>query len=344
VTRFAPPTSGDEGGAASNARSGRQRGTRLAWISGAFLLVALVLVVSHVGEERRFAELARGAKPGWLLVAALLQAGTYFCAAAVWQRALQRARAGPRFLSLVPLGLAKLFTDQAVPSAGMSGTVLVVRALVRRGIPRGQAAAAMLVGLAAFYIAYALAVGAGVAALWVLGGLDRLLLVLASALALLAGAVPAAVLGFGGRFSGRLPRFLKRLPGARQAVSVLSEVPRGSLWGPRLAAETVGLQLGVFLLDAATLAAMLLAVSAPAPPEIVFASFVFASVVATLAFVPGGLGTFEGTCVAMLSAHGVAPEASLAATLLLRGFTFWLPMLPGLWLARREMGPRRAAP
>jgi len=31
-------------------------------------------------------------------------------------------------------------------------------------------------------------------------------------------------------------------------------------------------------------------------------------------------------------------EASITGTILLRGFTLWLPMLPGLWLARREMG------
>ena len=29
--------------------------------------------------------------------------------------------------------------------------------------------------------------------------------------------------------------------------------------------------------------------------------------------------------------------ASMAATLLQRGLTFWLPMLPDLWLARREI-------
>jgi uncharacterized membrane protein YbhN (UPF0104 family) len=55
--------------------------------------------------------------------------------------------------------------------------------------------------------------------------------------------------------------------------------------------------------------------------------------------VPGGVGTFEGTCVVVLRSHGVPLEAALAATLLLRGFTFWLPMAPGLWLARRELGP-----
>ena len=69
-----------------------------------------------------------------------------------------------------------------------------------------------------------------------------------------------------------------------------------------------------------------------------------ASVVASLAWVPGGLGTFEGTCVAMLHVHGVNLEAALAAVLLLRGFSFWLPMLPGLWIARREMLRGSAGP
>jgi hypothetical protein len=40
----------------------------------------------------------------------------------------------------------------------------------------------------------------------------------------------------------------------------------------------------------------------------------------------------------MLSFLDVPIEAALAATLLLRGFTFWIPMLPGIWLARREIG------
>ena len=39
----------------------------------------------------------------------------------------------------------------------------------------------------------------------------------------------------------------------------------------------------------------------------------------------------------MLSLLGVTIETALAATLLLRGLTFWLPMVPGLWLAEREI-------
>ena len=67
-----------------------------------------------------------------------------------------------------------------------------------------------------------------------------------------------------------------------------------------------------------------------------------ASAVSSLAWIPGGLGTFEGSCVALLHLHGVPLESALAATLLLRGFTFWLPMLPGFTLARRELGKAAA--
>ena len=39
----------------------------------------------------------------------------------------------------------------------------------------------------------------------------------------------------------------------------------------------------------------------------------------------------------MLSLLGVAIETALAATVLLGGLTFWIPMVPGVWLARIEL-------
>ncbi len=319
----------------SDPAEGSRRRLGLGWLSGAVLLAALGVLVTHLGEGQRFAALARSARPAWLAVAALLQAGTYLCAAAVWHRALRRGETPIALCRLVPLSLAKLFTDQAVPSAGVSGTLLVVRALRGLGVPQGRAVATMLTGLTAFYLAYAVAVAGAVLSLWLLGDLNRGLLVLATVMAVVAGAVPAAVLGLGERVAMRVPGRLRRVPVVRDALAALAALPPGSLWSRRLAAETIALQLGVFVLDAATLGVMLQALATPSPPPVVFASFVFASVVATLAWVPGGIGTFEGTCIALLAAHGVPLEAAAAATLLLRGFTFWLPMLPGLWLARR---------
>jgi len=310
------------------------------------LLVAFGVVAAHQAEGRRLADLLLSARPAWLGAAAALQVVTYMCAAAVWQRALRRNGGVRRSVrSLVPLGLAKLFADQALPSAGVSGTLLVVRGLIRRGVPRGLAIAAMLADLVSWYAAYVLAGGAALAILWYRGELNRALVAIGVAFLLLATGVPLAILALHGR-ERSLPRWVQRLPWAKEVLAAIADAQPGAIFGGTLAPETVTLQLAIFALDATTLGIMLRAIATPADAAVVFASFVVASMVATLAWVPGGLGTFEGTCVAMLHVHGVAIEAALAATLLARGFTFWLPMAPGLTIARREMmrGTARAGP
>ena len=172
---------------------GPVRAARLGWLTGALLLAAVVLVVTHLAEERELARLLREAEPAWLLGAALLQVLTYVCAAAVWQRALARRGAAASLAALFPLGLAKLFTDQALPSAGLSGTLLVVRGLTRRGVPRTAAVAAMLTGLVAYYLSYLLATLWAVTILWRHGELRLVILLPAAAIGLVSIGVPLAM-------------------------------------------------------------------------------------------------------------------------------------------------------
>ena len=68
-----------------------------------------------------------------------------------------------------------------------------------------------------------------------------------------------------------------------------------------------------------------------------FPCFVLASIVAMLSLIPLGLGSFEAACVGLLVMLGIRLETALAATLLFRGFTLWLPMIPGLVLTRRTL-------
>lgn len=311
-----------------------------AWATGVVLMLGLWALVSHLVEGREFALLAARTNPKWLIAAALLQGATYVCAAAVWHRALVLYGFHRPLRGLVPLGLAKLFTDQAVPSAGMSGTVLVVLALGRRGVPRGFALAAMLIGMVGFYVSYGIAVAIALAILWSKGDLSPLILGAATVFGLIAAAVPLSIIWIRRHAGSRIPEWLLRFRVGQSIAGTLRQIPARTFRDPRVLAESTALQLAVFILDAATLGVMLRAVGSPAGPEVVFASFVLASVVSTLGFVPGGLGVFEGSSVGMLNLLGVPLVAAFAATLLLRGFTFWLPMLPGLWLARREMRRR----
>jgi Lysylphosphatidylglycerol synthase TM region len=59
--------------------------------------------------------------------------------------------------------------------------------------------------------------------------------------------------------------------------------------------------------------------------------------------IPLGLGTFEAACTGMLHLLGVPLEAALTGAVLLRGLTFWLPMIPGLYVAQRALRVQGAA-
>lgn len=305
---------------------------------GVLGFIAVILVALHLGSLEKMAALARSARPGWLLIALCVQATTYVSAALVWRQALARASHSLPLRTLVPLGIAKVFTDQVLPSGGVSGTMLVVHGLIRRRIPAEIAMAAMLIGLVSYDVAYLIVVLTSAGILWVQHHINVPLLIGVTIFVVVTVAIPAAVLGLR-RWGERQPvAWVSKWLGATDLLRELIDAPTDLLRSPRLLMQTVGLQLAIFTLDALTLWLVFNALGEVPALWVVFVSFAIASMVTTIGPIPVGLGTFEGASVGMLSLLGVSVEAALAATLLLRGMTFWLPMVPGVWLARREMG------
>ncbi|HET6161674.1 MAG TPA: lysylphosphatidylglycerol synthase transmembrane domain-containing protein [Dongiaceae bacterium] len=317
----------------------------LSWLFGLLVLAAVMLVAARFTEIQRFGEIARKAQPVWLLAAFVLQILTYLCAAGVWYGTLRRAGIRQSFWSIVPLGLAKLFTDQALPTGGIGGTLLVVSGLDRRGVPSGVAMAALLIGLVSFYIAYLAVVLSGLGILYSAHALNRTMIIAAAAFILVAFGIPAIVLrarhwSQRGNKDGLVAvanRWLERVPGFSALKSAMSKAPGEMLHDPLSFVSATVLQLLIFALDAGTLWIMLHALGANGSPASAIAAFAMASLASTVGPMPLGLGTFEAVCVTVLHVQGQSVEVALTATLLLRGFTFWLPMAPGLVLARREL-------
>jgi hypothetical protein len=226
-----------------------------------------------------------------------------------------------------------------VPTGGVSGAILVVRGLTRRGVPTNVAMAVLLVGLVAYFAAYLAAVLTSLAILWLHGRANAALFVVVAIFVAIVVAIPSGVLWMR-QWADRMPvTWLRRLPGAAFLLRAIAKAPTDLLRDPLLLGETLILELAVFVFDALTLWLVFRALGDTPAMWVAFVSFIMASVAATIGPIPLGLGTFEAACVGMLSLLGVAIEAALAATLLLRGLTFWLPMVPGLWLARREIEP-----
>ncbi|MCY1046221.1 lysylphosphatidylglycerol synthase transmembrane domain-containing protein [Corallococcus sp. bb12-1] len=305
------------------------------WIPGALMLVALLaFIFSRHAEEKQFLDLLRQARPAWLLVAALCQLGTYLCVAGIWWMVLRRYRLRASLWSLSRLSLMKLAFDQVIPTGGVGGSLLVGRGLRRHGATPGTAAGAVLLTVLCFYVAQALGVGVSLFFLWRRAELNPWIQWLVTGFGVLAVAIPVCILWATRHREWKPGRFAKRIPALGTMLKAIAEVPPGMLLDPGLLARGVVLQLGVYVLDAATLGAMLRALGQEASSSTVFVSFMVASMAETVSIIPGGVGTYEAASVGMLNLFGIPVEAALAGTLLLRGFTLWLPLLPGLYLLR----------
>jgi uncharacterized protein (TIRG00374 family) len=307
------------------------------WIFPILLVGALVVAGFHFGDLKKFTALLARAQPAWLAAALAFQFATYLLLSAQWWLALKHGKSPRPIRALLPLTITKLFADQVVPTAGMSGNVLLVDRLCAKGVPRENAVAATILAIIAYYISYAVTAVAAVVLLWVRGKLSLLLVGIAGLLLALAAAVPAAVLWLRDKGERALPGWLRRRESVRKLAKLVGDAPRDLVRDRGLIAKMGLLNIGVFFADAATLLVCLLAVGQPAQPDAAFVAFVMASVVAILAPVPLGLGTFEATSIAMLGLMGVRFEAGLSATLLYRGFALWLPLLLGMVISRREL-------
>lgn len=304
------------------------------WFLGLLTAAALIGAVLRFGDVENFARLVARAHPLWLAVAILLQLTTYASVAGGWRLVLRRAGSPQTFRKLVRIAISKLFADQAVPSAGMGGNVLLVDQLTGLGVPRGTAVAALLISMIGYYAAYALLAVTTLLMLWLHDKATALMAGLVTAFLMVALAIPSLALWLRQRGSRPLSPRLESIGVVRNLLETVGQAPPELIADRPLLLRVAGCNGLVFLADAASLFACLLALDQPVGLGTAFIALIMASIVVTLGPVPLGLGSFEATSTATLHLLGVPVEAAFAATMLLRLLTLWLPLLPGLYLMR----------
>ena len=310
------------------------------WLIGLIAVGLLVFAVLHFGDLTAFAIMLRGAQPGWLLAALALQASTYVSLALGWSVVLREAKAPRPLRRLLPIAITKLFADQIIPAAGMGGDVLLIDRLIALGVPRGAAVAVLLVSMIAFYAVYAILAVIMLALLWLAGKASPWLVVFVAVFLAVSLAIPGFALWLRRRGSHPLSPLADRIPIVRGLLHIVGEAPAALISNQRLIASVAALNGLIFIADAATLLVCFRALGAHVPYETAFIAVIAASMVVTLGPIPLGLGSFELGSTGMLSLLGVPLEAAFAATLLLRSFTLWLPLLPGLVLMRGVLRSR----
>ena len=311
------------------------------WLLALLLIAGVVVAVLHWGDVKKFAELLTHSQPMWLIAAAAAQLLTYVALALQWTLVLRAGNCRAPFGKLMGLTVAKHFADQMVPTAGMSGNVVVVDRLQAIGASRPVALATLITAINAYYASYGVASLVALVLLWIHGQTSWVVLGLIAASLGLSAAVPALALWLQRKGAKAIPRWLRRIGPVCELFEMIKEAPERLVRSERLIGKLTLLNLAVFVLDGLTMQLCLFALGFHASFSAAFSAFILASIVVTLGPIPMGLGSFEAVCIGMLRAGGVPFEAALSATLLFRGYTLWVPLLPGMFAARRQLKDKK---
>jgi glycosyltransferase 2 family protein len=307
-------------------------------IANAVFIVALVVFFTKFAEFSSFLELLATMKVKYVLIAIALQAVTYVCNGAMWTSTLSRFGHKISVGMVSTLSVMKLFVDQMIPSFGMSGDLMIVKRLLADGVERGEAATVLIINLFTRYASYIILFVGAVILLWTGGYLNRSIQVLAVVfLIFVTGACVGIYFLIRRAHKGEIPPRIARIKFLKPFITALTEAEGSMFRYPALWIKVGFLQASIFVLDILTLQALVSSLGFSLSFEHAYMSFMLASAVATLSIIPAGVGAFEGTAVATLMLFKIPFDIAVAGTLLLRGFAYWIPMIPGAVLFWKEM-------
>ena len=322
-------------------RAGSRLGLALVGVIG---VAAVSVAVLNADKIAAMAAHAANAEPGWLAIAVICQCAAFFCTALAWRLVLLKLREPISMTALYPLSIAKLFADQALPSGGLSGAAFLLHALKRRGVSWDHAYTAFIFGATTFIAAFL--ISAFVSFVAVAGAEDtpRIIAVAARAFYILLVVATLFLAGFALFRWPRVAAFLHNIPAAASLMDMSQNALRVIAREKALFAKVIWVQIIQRLCDALTLWLVFQAIDAPIAFVACFIGVTLASVTATVAPTPMGVGAFEGGLVAAMAVFGVPVETALMGALIYRGLSLWLPLIPGFFVIQREFlyGPKNA--
>jgi uncharacterized protein (TIRG00374 family) len=310
---------------------------------GIFLLLGgFVFIGFHFKETEEFMSLIFHSDPKWVVFAVGLQLATYVCSGAVFYELIRSAGHHVPFRRLVRLSVERMSVNQLVPAAGFAGHAFIFGTIRGLGLPRSVATEAVFVDTLSYYFSYLVATAAAFATILVLHVETPLLITVLGLFFLVGAVIIGGIFWIFSHHDRRLPKWLTRFNILNEISESVQAASATRVRSPWLLFVVTFYGFLIFALDGATLWAIMEMISAPIGPFSSFAAFVVSSIVGSLSLLPGGVGGFEATSVLALRHLDVPLGAALTATLLLRGLTLWLPLIPGSIFAAKYLAEEKS--
>ena len=267
--------------------------------------VSLALLLPQLADLPGMWDRVAAGDHGWLALAFVFNAVSLAGYVVLFRAVAGRIRLRDSALIM----LAGNAASRLFASAGAGGVVLTAWALRRSGMEREQVTSRMTTFLVLMYAVYMAALVAGGLGLW---------------LGLLPGRAPLGMTLVPAAFGALVIVLALLLPRFRSGA--LADGVRSALRfaGPGLFGAAVYWGFQVAVLWASFHA------FGEAPPAAVLVVAFFVGMLANTLPLPGGVGGVDGGMIGALVVFGVDAELAVLAVLAYRGFTFWLPIAPGV--------------
>ena len=277
--------------------------------------------------------------PLWLLMALLFTVGMFGGYVFLFHGIFDDASRHLNWRESYQITMASLAATRVFSAGGAGGLVLQAWALRRAGLPARVVADRTVSFIVVTYLVYTVTVAFTGIALYtgLLNGSEAFSVTLLPAFLAIAATVIGLSLGF------VPPDLQRRLRGYcdeggrfRRVVARLAQLPASASAGIRDALHRVAHRdrslfgaIGYWAAQIAVLYASFRAFGeAPAFGIVVMGFFV--GMLGNLLPLPGGIGGVDGGMIGAFAALGVDVDLAIVAVLVYRGFTFWLPTIPGV--------------
>jgi uncharacterized protein (TIRG00374 family) len=303
--------------------------------------------------------------PAWIAACLVFEALSFGGYIVLFRAVFVRGESRINWRESYQITMAGLAATRLFAAAGAGGVVLTAWALRRSGMDRRLVACRMIAFMSLLYAVYAFTLvldGIGLRVGLFEGSAPFALTVLPAIFAACAIAIWLAIALVPEDFERRLASWSSggrhpRLAGwARRAATIPASTATGVRTALRIVRARDAGVLGAVAwwgFDIAVLWASFHAFGSP-PPTAVLVMAYFVGMLGNTLPLPGGIGGVDGGMIGALIAFGVDPGLAVVAVLVYRGFSFWLPTIPGAvayiqlrrtvrtWRAERQGAPVHA--
>jgi uncharacterized protein (TIRG00374 family) len=308
------------------------------FLFAASAIAFLYFVLPQIADLQETWERIKGGDHYWLGAAALFEVAAYLSYNMLFRIVMVRGDSRVDWRESFQITLAALAATRLFNAAGAGGVALTAWALRRSGMEARMVACRMVAFLVLLYGVYMLALlldGLALRTGLLPGGGAFALTVVPAIVAAGIMCVFVAIALLPSDFERRLAHWSHGYRFARYARK-LATAPASMASGVRTAIDLVRSRnpqllgaVGWWAFDIAVLWACFHAFGDPPMIPVIVMGYLV-GMIANILPLPGGVGGVEGGMFGAFAAFGVDSGLAILAVLAYRGFSFWLPTIPGL--------------